>query len=134
MYTGRWTAVARLVFVTCQAIDRIFPLARSSILENPGSPSRGFLFDGRLSIGDGEAGADGQGSELVDRVGAGARQLLLVEELGHFGCHSPGSGRNTAPGSSSPQSTRIVQRKRRPTSNVDSMMVLRARRGGTGSK
>ena len=30
--------------------------------------------------------------------------------------------------------TRIVQRKRRPTSNVDSMMVLRARRGGTGSK
>ena len=83
MYTGRWTAVARLVFVTCQAIDRIFPLARSSILENPGSPSRGFLFDGRLSIGDGEAGADGQGSELVDRVAAGARQLLLVEELGH---------------------------------------------------
>src|SRR5439155_11248819 len=33
-----------------------------------------------------------------------------------------------------PQSTRIVQLKRRPTSNVDSMMVLRARRGGTGSK
>jgi hypothetical protein len=29
------------------------------------------------------------------------------------------------------QSTRIVQRKRRPTSNVDSMTVLRARRGGT---
>src|SRR6266705_4063968 len=37
-------------------------------------------------------------------------------------------------GSSWLQSTRIVQRKRRPTSNVDSMMVLRARRGGTGSK
>src|SRR5712692_5980763 len=50
------------------------------------------------------------------------------------GCHSPGTGRITAPGSSWPQSTRIVQRKRRPTSNVDSMMVLRARRGGTGSK
>lgn len=33
----------RLVFVTDQAIDRIFPRARSSILENPGSPSRGFL-------------------------------------------------------------------------------------------
>jgi len=33
-----------------------------------------------------------------------------------------------------PQSTRIVQRKRRPTSNVDSMTVLRARRGATGSK
>src|SRR5260370_33944638 len=50
------------------------------------------------------------------------------------GCHSSGTGRITAPGSSWPQSTRIVQRKRRPTSNVDSMMVLRARRGGTGSK
>src|SRR6266850_31552 len=50
------------------------------------------------------------------------------------GCHAPGTGRITAPGSSWPQSTRIVQLKRRPTSNVDSMMVLRARRGGTGSK
>ena len=50
------------------------------------------------------------------------------------GCHSPRIGRITAPGSSWLQSTRIVQRKRRPTSNVDSMMVLRARRGGTGSK
>jgi NhaP-type Na+/H+ or K+/H+ antiporter len=29
---------------------------------------------------------------------------------------------------------RIVQRKRRPTSKVDEMTVLRARRGGTGSK
>ena len=53
---------------------------------------------------------------------------------GICGCHSPGTGRITAPGSSWPQSTRIVQLKRRPTSNVDSMMVLRARRGGTGSK
>jgi hypothetical protein len=40
----------------------------------------------------------------------------------------------TAPGSSSPQLIRIVQRKRQPTSKVDSMMMLRARRGGTGSK
>jgi hypothetical protein len=46
----------------------------------------------------------------------------------------PRAGRITAPGSSWPQSTRIVQLKRRPTSNVDSMMCLRARRGGTGSK
>src|ERR1700730_4679220 len=49
-------------------------------------------------------------------------------------CRSPGSGRITAPGSSGPQALRIVQRKRRPTSNVDSMIVLRARRAGTGSK
>jgi hypothetical protein len=39
--------------------------------------------------------------------------------------------RITAAGSSRPQSTRSVQRKRRPTSRVDS---IRARRGGTGSK
>jgi predicted 3-demethylubiquinone-9 3-methyltransferase (glyoxalase superfamily) len=58
----------------------------------------------------------------------------LREGAGIRGCHSPRIGWITAPGSSWPQSTRIVQRKRRPTSNVDSMMVLRARRGGTGSK
>jgi len=43
-------------------------------------------------------------------------------------------GSINAPGSSRPQSTRIVHRKRRPTSKVDSIMALRARRGGTGSK
>src|SRR5580704_7082193 len=42
--------------------------------------------------------------------------------------------RITASGSSWLQSTRIVHRKRRPTSNVDSMTVLRGRHGGTGSK
>jgi DNA replication protein DnaC len=36
-------------------------------------------------------------------------------------------------GSSWPQSTRIVHRKRRPTSNGDSMTVLRGRHGGTGT-
>jgi len=41
------------------------------------------------------------------------------------GYHSPGSGRITAPGSSWPQSTRMVQRKRRPTSNVDSAVHWR---------
>src|SRR5271169_14934 len=49
------------------------------------------------------------------------------------GCHSPPTGRITASGSSCPQSTRSVQRKRRPTSKVDSITVLRGRRGGTGS-
>jgi hypothetical protein len=89
-----------------------------------------------LSVGDREAGADCQGGELIDRVAAGAPvgKLLFVEALGHarmpFAAYRP----MTAAGSSSPQSTRIVQRKRRPTSNVDSMIVLRARRGGTGSK
>ena len=63
-----------------------------------------------LCVSDREARADCQGVELIDRIAA------------------------RAPGSSWPQSTRIVQLKRRPTSNVDSMIVLRARRGGTGSK
>src|ERR1700756_2118974 len=49
-------------------------------------------------------------------------------------CPLPGAGRIPAPGSSWPQSTRIVHRKRRPTSKVDSITVLRARRGATGSK
>jgi hypothetical protein len=86
-------------------------------------------------VRDREARADGQGRELIDRVAAGApvRQLLLVEALGHAR-HSPGSGRITTPGSSWPQSMRIVQRKRRPTSKGVSMIVLRARRGATGSK
>src|ERR1700674_380993 len=77
-----------------------------------------------------------QGGELIDRI-APARQSASSSSSrrsGMRGCHSPAAGRITAPGSSSPQSTRIVQRKRRPTSNVDSMMVLRARRGGAGTK
>jgi hypothetical protein len=43
------------------------------------------------------------------------------------------TGRITASGSSSLQSIRIVQWKRRPTSKVDSRTVLRAKRGATGS-
>jgi hypothetical protein len=39
------------------------------------------------------------------------------------------TGRITAPGSSLPESTRIVQRNRRLTSKVDSMTVLRASAG-----
>jgi len=36
-------------------------------------------------VGDGEARADGQGRQLIDRVAAGApvRQLLVVKPLGH---------------------------------------------------
>src|SRR5258705_3371466 len=89
-----------------------------------------------LSVGDREARADREGGELIDRVAAGApiRQLPFVEALGHTRVPFTGYRQITAPGSSWPQSIRIVQLKRRPTSNVDSMIVLRARRGGTGSK
>ena len=44
------------------------------------------------------------------------------------GCQPPGTGRITAAGSSRPRWPRILQRKRRPMSNVDSMMVLQAKR------
>jgi hypothetical protein len=113
-----------------------FPPCSIADPQTPGSPSRGFLFSAPLSIGNREPGADGQGGELIDRVAAGApvRKLLFVEALGHARVPFAGFRRITAPGSSWPQSTRIVQRNRRPTSKVDSMMVLRARRGATGSK
>jgi hypothetical protein len=90
----------------------------------------------RLCVGHCEARADCQRGELIDRIAATVPvcKLRFVEALGHMRCHSPGTGRITAPASSWLQSTRIVQRKPRPTSNVDSMIVLRARRGGTGSK
>jgi hypothetical protein len=89
-----------------------------------------------LCVGDREARADGQCGELIDRIAATApvRKLFFVEALGHARVPFTGTGRITAPASSWPQSSRIVQRKRRPTSKVDSMMVLRARRGRTGSK
>jgi len=42
------------------------------------------------------------------------------------GSHSLGTGRITAPGSSWPQSIRIVDQKRRPSSNVDSRHLMRS--------
>ena len=58
---------------------------KSIVPLKPGFPRRGFLFHGRLSVGDGEAGADHQSGQLIDRVAAGApvRELLLIEALGH---------------------------------------------------
>jgi hypothetical protein len=51
----------------------------------PSPDPRGFLFDGRLSVGDGETDADREGGELIDRVATGApiRQLILIEALRH---------------------------------------------------
>jgi hypothetical protein len=51
----------------------------------------------------------------------------VVEALGHARVPIAGC-RPDHRGGSRPCSTRIVQRERRPTSNVDSMMVLGARR------
>src|SRR3984893_13357258 len=75
-----------------------------------------------------------QGKPTAFRPARQSASSSSSRRSGMRGCDSPGSGPITASGSSCPQSTRIVQRKRRPTSNVGSMMVLRARRGGTGSK
>jgi len=87
-------------------------------------------------VGDRETRADGQRCELIDSVAARApvRKLLFVEALGHTRLPLAGYRPDHPPGSSWPQSMRIVQRKRRPTSNVALMTVLRARRGATGSK
>jgi hypothetical protein len=84
------------------------------------SPPGVFLFCGcpGLGLGNREARADCQGGELIDRGAAGAPigKLFFVELRGHM--RQPFAGyRITAPGSSSLQSMRIVQRKRRPTSN-----------------
>jgi len=65
---------------------------------------------------------------------APVRKLLFVEALGHTRLPFAGYRPDHRAGIELPQSMRIVQLKRRPTSNVDSMIVLRARRGGTGSK
>jgi len=88
----------------------------------------GFSRNHVLCVGDREARADCQCGELIDRVPASASvcKFLFVRRSGMRGCHSPGTGRITAPASSWPQSTCIVQRKRRPTSNVRSMTVSRA--------
>ncbi len=72
-----------------------------------------------LCVGDREARADGQRGELIDSVAAGTpvRKLLLIEALGHARVPFLGYRPDHRAGSSWPQSTRIVQRKRRPTSN-----------------
>jgi len=56
------------------------PLLDRRSAENPGPPP-GFLFDGRLSVGDGDAGADRQSGEPKDRVAAGVpvREFVLVQ-------------------------------------------------------
>jgi hypothetical protein len=94
--------------------------------ENQGLPPPGFsfrVFFLALGVGDRETRPDSEGGELID--GAATRapvgKLLFIEQ---------GSDRITASGSSWLQSTRIVQRKRRPTSNVafDDRVARQARR------
>jgi hypothetical protein len=65
--------------------DRSHPPCSIAILENLGIPRRGFLCDGRLSVGDSKTGADCQGGELIDGVAAGAPvgELVFVEAYGH---------------------------------------------------
>ena len=89
-----------------------------------------------LFVGDREARADCQCGELIDRITAGApvRKLLFVEALGHTRVPFAGYRPDHRAGVELAAIDTHVQLKRRPTSNVDSMMVLRARRGGTGSK
>jgi hypothetical protein len=117
------------------------PPTSISVSENPGSPRRGFLFEGRLSVSNREAGAPGQGGELVDRVAAGATRVdrgrlyagavirpgagqwypdrrngtarrIPSRKVKYFAPVAPRFPRNTVIEST------FVQRKRRPTSSV----------------
>jgi hypothetical protein len=89
-----------------------------------------FVFAGEKTVAQTRAGKQvlTPGDGAVARICAGAPvgQLLIVETVGltRAICHvSAGSPRRSAP-----QSRRIAQRKRRPTSNVDAMMVSREAR------
>ena len=68
---------------------------------------------------------------MIDRVAAGAPigKLLFVEAVRHARLPFAGDRPDHSAGVELTAIDRIVQRKRRPTSKV-----LRARRGGTGSK
>ena len=89
-----------------------------------------------LSVGNREARADCQCGELVDGIAAGApvRKLIFLELLGHarvpFAGHRPDHRAGV-------ELTAIDAHRAAEAGadlDVDSMMVLRARCGGTGSK
>jgi 2-haloacid dehalogenase len=85
----------------------------------------------------GRRGAYRSSARQADRRNCGRRANLrapLRRGARHAGVPFAGFWPDHRVGIELPQSTRIVQRKRGLTSNVGSMMVLRARRGGTGSK
>jgi hypothetical protein len=75
-----------------------------------------------------------RGDRTASRPARQSASSASSRRSGIRGCHPPRIGRIHRAGSSWPQSTRSAQRKRRPTSKVDSMTVLRGRLGGTGSK
>jgi hypothetical protein len=88
-----------------------------------------------LCVGHREARADRQ-VRRADRPHCGrraSRPALFVEALGHTRLPFAGHRSDHRAGIELAAIDALVQRKRRPTSNVDSMTVLRARRGGTGS-
>jgi len=112
---------------------------------NPGIPRRGFSFgEARhpgalvlgLCVGDRQARADCQCGELIDRIAAGTpvRKLLLVEALGHARVPFLGDRPDHRAGLELAAIDAHRAAEAAADSNVDSMIVLRARRGGTGSK
>jgi hypothetical protein len=84
-------------------------------------------------VRDREARADGQGRELIDRIAPGApvRQLLFVELRGHP--RMPFAGYR--PDHSAGVELAAIDAQRAAETPADlERTVLRARRGGTGSK
>jgi hypothetical protein len=113
------------------------PPCRSSGFKTPVFPLRGFLFaPPGLCVGDREARADSQGSELIDGVPAGmrVRELLFIKALGHarvpFAGHRPDHRASVELATIDPHraAEAAADLKRR----LD--QVSRAKRGGTGSK
>jgi hypothetical protein len=107
------------------------PGTQNSRLE--GSAARSLI---SICVGDRETRADGQCGELIDCIAAGSpvRELLFIEALGHtrapFAWYRPDHRAGVE------LATIEAHRAAEAAADldVDSMMVLRARRGGTGSK
>jgi hypothetical protein len=87
-------------------------------------------------VGNREVCADRQRGELIEPAVAAGAPVATSSCRTARACAAPFAGYRPDHRAEVEfaQSTRIVQRKRRPTSNVGSMMVLGARRGRTGSK
>ena len=89
-----------------------------------------------LCIGDREARADCQCGELIDRITAGApvRKLLFVEALGHT--RVPFAGYRPDHRAGVELATINAHRATEAAADLERRLddVLRARRGGTGSK
>jgi hypothetical protein len=69
--------IARTLFESLSDDRSQFSLLGRQTSKTTAPPRRGFLFDRRLSVGDGEAGADRQGGELNADQKKTADEIML---------------------------------------------------------